>query len=468
MASRGATRPSHPLTNDGKWTVAANPAGSDGVFKTRLVVYRPIDAARFNGTVVVEWLNVSAGGDIATDWIMAHNEFVRSGTVWVGVSAQSVGVNNLKTNDSARYGSLVHPGDSYSYDMFSIAGRDIRQNVATVLGGLQPDRLIATGESQSAGRLVTYLDAVQPSARVYDGFMVHSRGAGGARLTQPPLPDVPVPSPLQIRNDLDVPVFVVEAEGDVIGSNLGARQPNTARFRLWELAGTSHADAYTVNVGFNDIGNSQGAVQMFGFMRNPLAIGCGKPINAGPHHWLLQAAFHHLDAWVRSGVAPPVGPPLDVVSTTPRRARARRAGQCARRRTVAAGRRARRDARQPEHRRRVLHLVREHDPVDAAAARRALPDARGLRGGVARVAHERHARRFHPPGRRVRALRRGRQLPSPELSGPSQDRQARGYGTGKSSLPGQTVISRIRPSSATSQKSVPGPMPPSGSFQTKL
>ena len=177
-----------------------------------------------------------------------------------------------------------------------------------MLGGLQPERLIATGESQSAGRLVTYLDAVQPSAHVYDGFMVHSRGAGGARLTQPPLPDVPVPSPLQIRNDLDVPVFVVEAEGDVIGSNLGARQPNTALFRSWELAGTSHADAYTANVGFNDIGNSQGAVQMFDFMRNPLAIGCGKPINAGPHHWLFQAAMHHLDAWVRTGTAATCGP----------------------------------------------------------------------------------------------------------------------------------------------------------------
>jgi hypothetical protein len=103
--------PVHPLTNNGKWRVAANPAGSDGVFKTRLVVYRPNDAARFNGTVVVEWLNVSAGADLPTDWIMAHNEFVRSGAVWVGVSAQAVGVNNLKTSDSARYGSLVHPGD---------------------------------------------------------------------------------------------------------------------------------------------------------------------------------------------------------------------------------------------------------------------------------------------------------------------------------------------------------------------
>ena len=102
--------PAAPLTNDGKWTVAANPAGSDGVFKTRLVVYRPIDPARFNGTVVVEWLNVSAGGDIATDWIMAHNELVRSGAVWVGVSAQAVGVNNLKTSDSRAVRLIAAPG----------------------------------------------------------------------------------------------------------------------------------------------------------------------------------------------------------------------------------------------------------------------------------------------------------------------------------------------------------------------
>jgi hypothetical protein len=164
---------------------------------------------------------------------------------------------------------------------------------------------------------VTYLNAVHPTANVYDGFMVHSRSAGGAPLSQDPLPTVLVPSPLQIRNDLDVPVFVVQAEGDVINSNLGARQPDTAKFRSWELAGTSHADAYTAAVGFNDRGDGAGAVAMFGFMRNPLAVGCGLPINAGSHHWQLQAAFHHLDAWVRTGTPPPVGPLLEVASSSP-------------------------------------------------------------------------------------------------------------------------------------------------------
>ncbi len=45
-----------------------------------------------------------------------------------------------------------------------------------------PERLIAAGESQSAGRIATYIDAVHPLVEVYDGFVVHSRGAGGAAL----------------------------------------------------------------------------------------------------------------------------------------------------------------------------------------------------------------------------------------------------------------------------------------------
>ena len=145
----------------------------------------------------------------------------------------------------------------------------MRNNPAVVLGGLTPQRVIAAGESQSASRLVTYIDAIQPLAHMFDGFMVHSRSAGGARLTQAPLPDVPVPSPLKIRDDLDVPVMVLQAETDVIGSNLGARQPDTAKFREWEMAGTSHADSYTISVGGSDIGDGSGATQMFAFMRNP-------------------------------------------------------------------------------------------------------------------------------------------------------------------------------------------------------
>ena len=112
--------------------------------------------------------------------------------------------------------------------------------------------------------------------------------------------------------------MVVQSEFDVIGSNLGARQPDTSKFREWEIAGTSHADAYTVNVGASDLGDGVGAARMFGFMRVPLVVGgCTLPINAGPHHWMLQAAFHALDAWVRDGTPPPSSPLLEVASTSP-------------------------------------------------------------------------------------------------------------------------------------------------------
>ena len=37
-------------------------------FTTRMVVRRPIDPARFNGTVWIEWLNVTGGSDVETEW----------------------------------------------------------------------------------------------------------------------------------------------------------------------------------------------------------------------------------------------------------------------------------------------------------------------------------------------------------------------------------------------------------------
>jgi len=317
--------PTLPLPSDGKLVVTADPETAAGDFTTRLVVIRPIDKADFNGTVVVEWLNVSAGADSPPDWIMLHNELIRSGYAWIGVSAQAVGVNALKGGASAaRYAPLAHPGDSYSYDIFSHAGRRAADTASKLLGGITAERVLAVGESQSAIRLTTYIDAVHPLEEVYDGFLVHSRFGAGAPISQAPLPDHPFPVPAPIRDDLEVPVMVVMAEGDVILSNLDARQPDTPLYRQWEIAGTAHADAYTLQ-GLSDPGDGSGALAMFGYLRDPPnPFGCDNPINAGGHHWVLQAAFDALDTWVRTlqdanvaAEAPPHGAPLQVVSSSP-------------------------------------------------------------------------------------------------------------------------------------------------------
>ncbi|MEZ5501403.1 MAG: alpha/beta hydrolase domain-containing protein [Halioglobus sp.] len=318
--------PALPLPDDGKLVVTPDPDTLDGSYKTRLVVIRPVDPARFNGTVIVEWLNVTAGADVPPDWIMAHNEFIRSGYAWVGVSAQAVGVNALKTGSTTavRYASLLHPGDSYSYSIFSHAGIRAGESASKLLGGLTADRVIAAGESQSASRMVTYIDAIQPLDHVFDGFFVHSRSGSGSSISQAPLTAYSFPAPAPILDDLDVPVMLVQAEGDVINSNLAARQPDTSMFRAWEMAGTSHADAYTLE-GLNDPGDGSAAITMFGYMRNPPnPFSCTSPINAGGHHWIVQAAFHALDTWVRTlqdpllaDLAPPQGTPLEIISDTP-------------------------------------------------------------------------------------------------------------------------------------------------------
>src|SRR5262245_49752923 len=260
-----------PLGVDGKWSVA--PAAS-AAYKTRIVVYRPAKKRNFNGTVVVEWLNVSGGVDAGPDWTLAHTELIRGGYAWVGVSAQFVGVEGgpglvnvislpLKTVNAARYGSLHHPGDSFSYDIFSQAGQAIRQPTGPgPLGDLKIKRVIGIGESQSAFQLVTYIDAIHPTAHVYDGYFVHSRGSVlGGPLSEAPQPAISTPGAARIRGDIDVPVLTLETESDV--TFLGyfqARQEDSENFRLWEVAGTSHADTYIGITGPNDLGRSADVV----------------------------------------------------------------------------------------------------------------------------------------------------------------------------------------------------------------
>jgi hypothetical protein len=84
-------------------------------YKTRMIVRRPASAERFNGIVVVEWVNVTAGRN-------------------------PVGVNPL--------------------------------------GGLPVRMVIASGVLQSEGRLVAYHNSIHPLAGVYDGFFLEL-GIGG-------------------------------------------------------------------------------------------------------------------------------------------------------------------------------------------------------------------------------------------------------------------------------------------------
>lgn len=294
------------LGGDGRCELACDLTAD---YATRMMVRRPAgesSGVAFSGTLIVEWLNVSGGMDAAPDWTFAAPEILRSSHAWAGVSAQLAGVEGgvtavqvadvgspgLKGSDPDRYGELHHPGDAFAYDIYSQAAEAVRDLVGA-------SHVLAVGESQSAALLTTYVNGVQPLTGLFDGFLLHSRpavtaslGSTGAALR---MEDVLRSGPVVVRDDLSVPVLIVQAEGDLFDriGYLPARQPDSSWLRLWEVAGAAHSERYVIGE-FEEI------------------LGCAVPVNRGQQWAVVRAALRHLDAWARGGGAPPAAARLEV------------------------------------------------------------------------------------------------------------------------------------------------------------
>ncbi|WP_133412062.1 alpha/beta hydrolase domain-containing protein [Vallicoccus soli] len=270
-------------------------------YTTRIVVRRPATAAASNGVVLAEWLNVSNQWDQEVDWFQTHEHLMREGYTWVGVSAQRAGVHSatgLRAWSPERYGALdltdggTVEDDSLSYDVFSQAVKALRDPAGTdPLGPLDPDYVIATGHSQSAGRLHTYYGSVQPLADVLDAVVLH--GGGGP-----------------VRTDLDTPLFKLNSEGDVAIDLIGAaqRQPDSDVLRTWEVAGASHGDWKLITdygpLRLRDIGSLPG-----GYPGTPQT--CELPsLSRVPQHQVQAAVYDRTVAWVAYGVQPPTAQPI--------------------------------------------------------------------------------------------------------------------------------------------------------------
>jgi hypothetical protein len=267
---------------------------------------------------------------------LLHRHLIRRGHAWVGVTAQKAGIDggglvegpHLKKAFPDRYRDLSHPGDAWSFDIYSQAGRALAADDGTgPLGPLTPTRILAIGESQSAAFLVTYINAVDAHAAVFDAFFVHGRAASGAaldgfRLASPDNVDIASAVAEQpgekIRDDLRVPVLVLQSETDVALLGGGrAEQRDSERLRQWEIAGAAHADTYLVIAGNSDDGSlaPQQLADLLGPTAEVLGMPTGSPINSGPQqHYVGQAALELLDVWAAGGAAPPAVPRLDLVA----------------------------------------------------------------------------------------------------------------------------------------------------------
>lgn len=161
---------------------------SGHAYKTRVLVRKPA-ANKFNGTLIVEWTNVTIGVDADFVFAEAGSQFLRDGYAVAVVSAQNVGINTLKAWSPKRYGTLtatvdnIDPvggkaidsrSDALSWDIFSGVAAALENNTGTgaPLAGLKIKDMIAVGQSQSSSRLVDYFNTIQPRYNLFDGFIM--------------------------------------------------------------------------------------------------------------------------------------------------------------------------------------------------------------------------------------------------------------------------------------------------------
>ena len=282
--------------NDGKW--GATVASNNTAYNTLMIVRRPASNANFNGIVIVEWLNVSTGYPLDVDWGMAHEAILRDGYAYIGVNVQKVGIQGVQKlkQYGSRYAAESIPDDDISYDILSQTAQAVRDQSGLLLGGLTPQKIIASGHSQSAARLITYANAVQPIEKVFDGILIHGRLGTGPKLAS----SDSMPISTAIRSDTNVPIFLLQSEFDASAAPSTSKQIDTDKIREWEVAGTSHADQYLLDnigeVSTRDVGWTPPT--------------CSSPYNAVPFYMTEIAAFNHLKTWMTTGIAPPTAPRL--------------------------------------------------------------------------------------------------------------------------------------------------------------
>ena len=314
--------PGTEMARDGRWS--AVPSG-EAPYKTRMVVYRPRDPGHFNGTVIVHWNNVSAGYDL---YSADSLELLEGGFAMAAVTTQRVGVHGHEPNsqglrawDPERYGTLSITSDDYSFDIFTQAARavgpDRPRDGLDPMAGLAVRKLVAQGASQSAGRLATYVNAIQPLEHVFDGFLITlyfgtatplSVGDYVLDLADPSYDDrrsALRTGANQLRDDGDTRVVVVNSELEA-GAVFPVRQPDTDTFRLWEAAGTAHTSRPS---------QLQRRPRLERDGVAPLGVPEGmNEVSLTP---LVDAALHHLQQWVNGDGAPPSQPRIDFSGDPP-------------------------------------------------------------------------------------------------------------------------------------------------------
>ncbi|HEX3899771.1 MAG TPA: alpha/beta hydrolase domain-containing protein [Mycobacteriales bacterium] len=324
VAAYGYTQREFVFSGTAKAYNAQKPPAS---YATRMLVYAPKNPARFSGTVVVEWDNVTAQLDAPADFEWTYPQVTADGDAYVEVTAQQVGVcglgltgdpvagkvavctpTSLKGFDPVRYAALHHPGDAYSYDIFSQALQAVKHpDGINPLGQLHPRVVLAAGESQAAFELDDYIRyGADAAARLADGFLIDS--------------DLNAPEPSAYR----VPTLFIWGEDSAQQVTKTSGRNHVA----WSVSGAGHTDYWLLQHLVPVIAGTElntppvskpreAALERtdgdYGQEGGVLSDTCAGG-EQYPRRYVLDAAINDLAHWVRTGTRAPTVPPLEFSS----------------------------------------------------------------------------------------------------------------------------------------------------------
>jgi hypothetical protein len=319
---------------------------AEGPYTTRILVRRPRDHARFSGTVIVEALNPSIRYDAAVMWMESQDYIIRSGHAYVGVTVKPVAVESLKLFDPQRYGVLSFqnplppsqtcaqsqlppaPGglppestpsteNGLIWDILSQAGALLHSGSKNnPLQGFGVTRVFLTGDSQSGGFVLNYVNAIHPFALrangkpVYDGYLTSSASGAGLPMHQcaSRLPPNDPRLTIQARG---VPIIKVINQTDITFLN---RRPDSDAppdlYRGYEVAGAAHVHDWVLKWGADDADVAKTGAG--GFLSNARCKQHDEAGNEFPTQYILDGAFANLDRWSREGIPAPRAEPLRI------------------------------------------------------------------------------------------------------------------------------------------------------------
>jgi hypothetical protein len=301
----------------------------DAPYTTRIMVRRPRAASAFSGAVFVEPLYTPRRWDWPMMWGYLRDGLITRGDVWIGVTMPGANIAGLKRFNAERYAPLSFanptpavtcPGTQNTSDMEPGLRWDVLSQVAALVKSnaagrpLADLRVGAVYLTVQAGDVETYMNAIQPVAKVYDGFLARAPFNVTAINRCAPAPRAD--DPRQAVHNVGVPVIAVAGEGDLVNTYVSRRDDSDTaadRYRLYEVAGAGHIDRFAY-LGFPSMADQAAAGNAQGTPEWPFNAPCTPPVKLMEESVLRIAydvALDALDGWARRGVVPKKAPRIE-------------------------------------------------------------------------------------------------------------------------------------------------------------